>query len=93
MRPVGVGAIIGAGLLLLGGALLGASAVTYLGSPEPLDSFSGSVVFTVNGQLVQYSPWIPDTLAVLLLAAGLVMLVASLVLTAVVWGPRRERVY
>jgi len=93
MRPAAVGAIIGAGLVLLGAALLGGSAREYLGAPQPLDSFSGNVVFTVNGQLVQYSPWIPDTLAVLLLGAGLVMLVASLVLTAVAWGPRRERVY
>ena len=93
MRPAAVGAIIGAGLVLFGAALLGVSAAGYLGSPQPLDSFSGKVVFTVNGQLVQYSPWIPDALAVLLLGAGLVVLVASAVLTAIAWGPRRDRVY
>ncbi len=93
MRPSRIGAFVGGGLLLLGGALLGVSAAEYLSSPQPLDSFSGNVVFTVNGRLVQYPSWAPDAPTVLLVGAGLVVLAVSLILTALAWGPRRDRVY
>ena len=93
MHPSRVGALVGAGLVLLGVILMAVSSAEYLGSPQALDSSSGNVVFSVNGQLVQYPEWTPDPLTVLLLGAGLVVVASSLVLAAVTWRPRPARVY
>lgn len=93
MREAAVGAMLGVGLMLLGGAFAAFSAAQYLGSPQMLDSFSGDPVFTVDGQLVQYSAWTLDPLTVAMLGAGLVVFAASLVLMAIAWKPRRVPVY
>ena len=93
MRQAAVGAIAGIGLLFLGGAFVAFSAAEYLGSPQTLDSFSGNPVFTVDGRLVQYPVWTLDALTVGMLAAGLVVFAASLVLMAITWRPQRVPVH
>ncbi len=86
---LGLGAALA--LLGLGGGMLAASITDYLDSPRTLSSTSGLPVFEVDGVLVQYAPF-ETGLEVTVLGAGIVMLVASLVLAATVWRPRLIRV-
>ncbi len=87
---LGLGAAVA--LLAVGGGMLALSITGYLSSPQPLNSSSGLVVFTVDGQFVQYAPFAMGP-EVWVLAAGIVALVASLVLAAIAWRRRRARVY
>lgn len=79
-------------LLAVGSGMLALSIGNYLASPQYLNSASGLVVFNVDGRLVQYGPFVPG-LAIWVLGAGIVALVASLVLAATAWKRRRARVY
>ena len=86
---LGLGAAVA--LLGLGGGMLAVSITDYLDSPRALNSAAGLTVFEVDGVLVQYAPFEPG-LEVAALGAGIVMLVASLVLAVIVWRPRLIRV-
>ena len=72
--------------------MLALSVTAYLGSPRALNSASGDVVFTVDGELVQYPPWVAGP-ELSVLVVGIIVLTASLVLAATTWKPRRPRVY
>lgn len=92
LRPAWLGILAALALLVVGGGMLALSVARYLGSPQPLNSASGYVVFTVDGRLVQYPPWVAGP-ELTLIAVGIVVLAASLVLAAVTREPRRPRVY
>ncbi len=87
---LGLGAAVA--ILAVGGGMLGLSITRYLGSPQFLNSFSGLVVFNVDGRLVQYAPFVVGP-EIWVLGAGIVALVASLVLAAIAWRRRRAGVY
>ena len=91
MRFVLLGFGAAAALLGLGGGMLAVSITDYLDSPRALNSAAGLPVFEVDGVLVQYAPFElgPE---VPVLVAGIVVLVASVVLAATVWRPRLIRV-
>lgn len=92
LRTAWFGILAAVALLGIGGGMLALSVTTYLGSPRALNSASGDVVFTVDGELVQYPPWIAGP-ELTVLGVGIVVLTASLVLAAITWKPRRPRVY
>jgi hypothetical protein len=91
-RPAWFGILAGVALLVIGGGMLALSVAAYLGSPRALNSASGDVVFTVDGRLVQYPPWVAGP-ELSVLVVGIIVLTASLVLAAITWKPRRPRVY
>ncbi len=92
MRFVVLGLGAAVALLVVGGGMLALSVTDYLGSPQYLNSASGLVVFKVDGRLVQYGPFFPGV-EIVVLGAGIVGLVASLLLAAITWKRRRARVY
>jgi hypothetical protein len=92
IRFAALGLAAAAALLGVGGWMLAQSISEYIDSPSPLNSAVGLVVFKVDGELVQYGPFAPGP-ELLLLAAGIVGLVASLVLAAITWKRRAARVY
>lgn len=92
LRPAWFGILAAVALLVVGGGMLALSVTRYLGSPQALNSASGYVVFTVDGEFVQYPPWVAGP-ELSVISVGVVVLVASLVLAAVTWRPRRPRVY
>ena len=76
------------GLLIAAGlALLFSNVLEYLANPLAINSSAGLMVFTVNGALVSYLPFVLGA-EPLLIGVGVVLVVASVFLTAALWRPR-----
>lgn len=69
------------------GALV-VAAVAYANTPYPVSSTSGNIVLLRNGELAAYPPF-QFGLEPTFMGVGLLVLVASALLGAVVWRPRQ----
>ena len=78
--------LVGGGIVLAFGLALTAwRAIAYLESARAVSSTSGLVVFRVDGELVQYAPYVAGTEPVIV-GLGVALLVIGVIVAALAYG-------